>query len=191
MHRLLFEATTFYNQYSSLLSLEPQAPFTESIPPDPTRLIIPYLIENRMSGKTYGVELDSDWQAREWWRLNFIYTLLRINLTPDACSCDPNTEKSTEGASPHHQVGLRSLMTLPGNLELDGFVRYIDKLPSQAVRQYYSLDLRLGWRPEKNIEVALVGQNLLDKHHPEFGGGSAGITEIERSVYGKVTVQWD
>jgi iron complex outermembrane recepter protein len=54
------------------------------------------------------------------------------------------------------------------------------------VPSYVSLDLRLGWRPVPNWELAIVGQNLLDKRHPEFGA-PATRQEIPRSVYGKVT----
>ncbi|MBI3804695.1 MAG: TonB-dependent receptor [Nitrospirae bacterium] len=192
--RFSFDITPFYNQYSNLSSLEPHPPFIESTPPDPTRVIVPLLIGNRIEGRTYGVEFMTDWQVQEWWRVNLFYSLLRIDLTPESGSLDRTTEKGTEGTSPHHQVGVRSLMELPENLELDWFLRYVDKLPSQRVKSYYNLDLRLGWHPTKKVELALVGQNLLDSHHPEFGAGNNGIiesTEVERSVYGKVTFRWD
>jgi len=31
------------------------------------------------------------------------------------------------------------------------------------------VDLRLGWRPCQNLEFSIVGQNLWDDQHPEFG----------------------
>lgn len=192
MHRLSFDAAAFYNRYTHLLSLQPSTPFTESIPPDPDRLIAPFFYENRVEGHTYGVELMSDWQVQEWWRVNVIYTLLKIDLNQASGSVDPfRIVAATEGTNPLHQAGLRSVMGLPGGWELDGFLRYVDRLPSQSIKQYYNLDLRVGWHPTKKVELALVGQNLLDNHHPEFSGGSAGITEVQRGVYGKVTAQWD
>jgi iron complex outermembrane receptor protein len=54
------------------------------------------------------------------------------------------------------------------------------------VPSYVALDLRLGWRPTPNWEFAIVGQNLLDRQHPEFGA-PATRQEIPRSVYGKLT----
>jgi iron complex outermembrane receptor protein len=48
------------------------------------------------------------------------------------------------------------------------------------------LDLRLGWHASKNVELSLVGQNLLQGHHAEWGGG----TEIQRGIYTKVTWRW-
>jgi iron complex outermembrane receptor protein len=52
-----------------------------------------------------------------------------------------------------------------------------------------ALDVHLGWRPTKNLELSIVGQNLLDPQHPEFGT-PATRTEVQRSVYGKVTCRF-
>jgi iron complex outermembrane receptor protein len=79
-----------------------------------------------------------------------------------------------------------SFINLPANLQLDGVFRYVDNLPSQNVGRYFNLDLRLGWQPTKNVELSLVGQNLLEGHHAEWSGG----TEIQRGVYTKVTWRW-
>ena len=80
-------------------------------------------------------------------------------------------------------------MDLPGHLEFDGGVRYVDTLPAPHVPGYAELDLRLAWKPIQTVEVAIVGQNLLHSHHAEFpeSGAAAMRQEIERSVYGKVT----
>ncbi len=77
--------------------------------------------------------------------------------------------------------------------------RYVDLLtgfPSAApnrVPSYISLDARLGWRPCAHREFAVVGQNLLDNHHLEFGGNqflSAPLIEMRRTVYGMFTMTW-
>ena len=49
--------------------------------------------------------------------------------------------------------------------------------------------MRLAWQASEQLELALVGQNLLHDHHVEFGTPEA-RGEIERSVYGKVTWQF-
>ncbi|MGH8186265.1 MAG: hypothetical protein ACREUC_06855, partial [Steroidobacteraceae bacterium] len=54
----------------------------------------------------------------------------------------------------------------------------------EGIAGYSELDVRLGWR-SGGMEVALVGRNLLQDHHLEFGTPAA-RGEIERSVYGKV-----
>ena len=43
------------------------------------------------------------------------------------------------------------------------------------------------------MELAIVGQNLLDERHPEFGTSPlirSPQVEVERSIYGKVTITW-
>ena len=84
---------------------------------------------------------------------------------------------------------LRSSMDLPHNLSLDGTLRYVDSLPALHISSYVSLDVRLGWRPVKNLELALVGQNLLREQHAEFNPSFIATqrAEIERGVYGKIT----
>jgi iron complex outermembrane receptor protein len=47
------------------------------------------------------------------------------------------------------------------------------------------LDERFGWEPTPDLELSVVGQNLLHDRHPEFGPSST-RKEIERGVYGKV-----
>lgn len=99
--------------------------------------------------------------------------------------------KFSRGEAREHQGYLQSSWDLPGHLELDLMGRLVDRLPGfdPAVPGYLSLDVRLGWRPTKNLEVEIVGQNLLDRHHPEFGTSSllrSPTVEVERAVYGKV-----
>ena len=71
--------------------------------------------------------------------------------------------------------------------------RYVERIsgfanPVPNVPSYISLDARLAWKPREDLEVAVIGQNLLDNHHPEFGGSPS--VEIRRGVYGTVTYRW-
>jgi hypothetical protein len=43
----------------------------------------------------------------------------------------------------------------------------------------------------EGVETSLIGQNLLDNQHQEFGSGQYNsASEIPRSVFGKVTVRF-
>jgi iron complex outermembrane receptor protein len=57
------------------------------------------------------------------------------------------------------------------------------------VKNYTAVDARLAWKSKSGLELALVGQNLLDSHHQEFGGNPVAV-EIRRSVFGQVTYRW-
>jgi iron complex outermembrane recepter protein len=68
--------------------------------------------------------------------------------------------------------------------------RYVDTLPAYSVPSYFVMDCRLAWRPRRHLEVAVVGRNLLDSAHREFGSDGyveSVATEVARSVYGQVT----
>jgi iron complex outermembrane receptor protein len=115
---------------------------------------------------------------------------LEVQLHRKSGSRDSSTEATTEGSSPHHQFFIRSLVDLGWNIQFDSTLRYVDVLPAQKIPSYLTLDLRLAWSPRKDLEFAIVGQNLLDDRHPEFAPTFIGTqqTEVERSVYG--TVVW-
>ena len=142
-----------------------------------------------MEGQSYGVELATDWQLLDWWRLQAAYTYLQIELHLDGDSGDTLSE-GAEGESSHNQFSLRSSIDLPWDLEFDSWLRYVDSLPTPGIDSYVTLDARLGWQPRKNLELFVVGQNLLDDHHREFSSGTffePQLTQVERGVYAGVT----
>jgi iron complex outermembrane receptor protein len=149
---------------------------------------MPFRVDNKMKGETYGLEVAADWRAMDWWQLQLAYTYLQMQLTLDGDSQDTVSE-AIEGDSPEHHVSLRSKMDIPGNIEFDWWLRYMDKLPNNDVDSYITLDVLLGWKPIENLEFAIVGQNLLDDQHPEFTSEfiKSLPAEIERGVYGKIT----
>ncbi|WP_031433660.1 TonB-dependent receptor plug domain-containing protein [Methylomarinum vadi] len=183
-----FDIAAFYNDYDKLTSTEVGAAYLSTTPTP--HLVVPFYPGNNVSGETYGVELVAQWQALEWWRLQGTYSFLQMQLHTRDISTDPNPD-AAEGDSPHHQFVLRSSMDLPENLKLDTTVRYVDNLPNQNIPGYTELDLRLAWEPSKNFEFSVVGQNLLDSHHPEFGNAAvAGAAEVQRGVYGKIAFSY-
>jgi iron complex outermembrane recepter protein len=173
--RLGLSIATFYNDYDDIRSVEPIAGAPGQ-----------FIILNGLRAKTYGVELSLTWQPTDWWQLRGGYTYFRKRIHLGT-SQDLNRGRG-EGNDPHHQFLIQSMINLPASVEFDSVLRYVDNLNQLGplVPSYVSLDLRLGWRPTPNWEFAIVGQNLLDRRHPEFGA-PATRQEIPRSVYGKVT----
>jgi len=51
------------------------------------------------------------------------------------------------------------------------------------------VDVRFSWRFAGYLELSMVGQNLFQPHHAEFGGDPGGLVEIKRSAYAKITWQ--
>lgn len=168
--------SSFYNVYDNIRSVEPGPP--------PSGL--PVTFGNGVKGESYGIELAVISQLTNWWNLKGGYTFLKKDLSVKPGSRDSN-KASAESNDPEHQFVVQSNVKLPGQVELGTVIRYIDKLPKPYVPSYLGLDLRIGWKLSKAIELNIVGQNLLDAHHSEFIPSSPSPREIERSVYGKVT----
>lgn len=180
------DIAAFYNNYKDLRTIEPGTASLATTPA-PLHLSVPFNATNHLRAETYGIEASVEWHPLDWWRIQPSYTYLSMHLYTDHTT-DP-TAGDAKGQNPAHQISMRSLMSLPHNIELDLWGRYVDRLAAAQVPSYLTLDLRLGWRPTKQLEFSLVGQNLLDNHRPEFREPivSSAPTEIQRSVYGKVT----
>ncbi len=181
--RLGLDFTAFYNDYSSLRSLEPGMPFFET-EPAPPHMVVPLIFASSQRAQAFGFELAADWRIRDDWRLQGQYSYLDVNTELPQ---DSSSNSNSAGNSPRHQIGLRSSLTLRHDLDLDITVRYVDKLPLLKVAAYTALDARLAWRPHKDVELSLVGQNLFDNQHAEFGDQPNTVrTETERSLYVKL-----
>jgi len=183
---LSLDMAAFFSDYGNLHTLEMEEMFPEASP-SPEHLVIPLRIDHKMDGKAYGIEMAAELQVLDWWHLKAAYTYLQEHLHLDGDSQDIRSE-AAEGENPRNQLSLRSCMDLPRNVELDLWARYVDSLRSQDVGSYVTLDARLSWRPHGNLELSLVGQDLLDDHHPEFVPEiiETAPSEVERSVYGKI-----
>jgi iron complex outermembrane recepter protein len=180
--RFSWDLALFYNVYRNLIGLDMGQPFVEPVPPPP-HTIIPGVLSNDGDGETYGVELAANWRATDRWQLYSQYTFLQL-------LAHGGVMPEFEGMSPHHQVYLRSAWDIGRNLEFDLMGRYVDYLPDVEVPSYITMDLRLGWRPRERLELAVVGQNLLQDHHREFGSeirSRVQVTEVPRGVYGTAT----
>ena len=169
IERATISLATFYNDYNNLRSIDAVSP-TE------------FVIGNGFNGQTWGAELSGTFQAADWWRLRAGYTYLHKDLWPGG---DRATPSIREGNDPENQVMLQSIMNLPAHLQLDVVGRYVDALHNPDVPSYVSFDVRLAWWWKNNLEISIVGQNLWDNQHPEFGA-AATRQDIPRSIFGKV-----
>jgi iron complex outermembrane receptor protein len=174
-----WDAALFYNTYGLLVFQTPQWPPVPEPTPWPHD-ILNLTTSNGQSGEGYGVELSGDYAVREWWRLHASYTYLNLHLRPTAFQVGID--------DPPNQISLRSAWDVRENMEFDMTCRYVDRLSNIQVPSYISMDLRLAYRPKKNVEVAVVGQNLLQESHQEFNAYPLTmVTEVPRGVYSTLT----
>jgi len=184
---LFVDLSVFLNFYDDLRTVEPGTPFLE---PEgaPDHVVAPYAMDNRMTGRSLGLELSAEWRVLKGWTLSGAYSLLRLRLNPEG-SLDPLSEDA-ERASPRNQAVLRSSLDLWEDLRFDAILRYVDVVPAWDVDSYVEMDARLAWRVTPDLEVSLVGQNLLHRAHAEAGPPLFGhhATEVQRGVY--LAVSW-
>ncbi|HEX2861794.1 MAG TPA: TonB-dependent receptor [Lacunisphaera sp.] len=141
----------------------------------------PLTIENGAEGRSWGVEISGTWQPASGWRLRGGYNYFEKELgSKPGHVAAPNVLASL-GRDPQHQFSLHSMFQLRAGLELDITARYVSALAEPRVPAYATGDVRLAWT-RGAWEISVVGQNLADRRHAEFGT----LYEIPRSGYGKV-----
>ncbi len=166
---LWFSITGFYNFYDDLRSLDQTT--TNH-----------FVLGNHFKGEVRGVELWAEYAPVAWWRLRTGYTYLNKNLRPHGGTDVSSSVR--EGNDPENQFTFQSILDLPARFQFDVAGRYVDTLPSPRVPQYFTFDIRLSWQ-YRDWELSLVGQNLAESGHREFG-----MREIPRGVYGKIALRF-
>jgi iron complex outermembrane receptor protein len=179
------DVALFYNDYNDIYSFQVGVPFLETSPA-PVHAIIPLLTSNGIKGTTKGFELSPDWKPVNGWELRATYSYLDMELENKASSNDPTSVAGYEGSSPRHQVVIQSLVNLPKKLEFDQTYRYVSALHAQTVASYQTMDTRFGWHITPELELSVVGQNLLQPHFAQYGGDPGGPVAVKRSVYAKL-----
>lgn len=173
-----YDVALFYNHYTDLRSAE-QGGLEQ---------------RNLMHGHSNGAEVALRWEPTERWRLDLAYTYLKMELGLDGASnSDPGTPGFIEGLASKHQVVLHSVLDVTSAIDIDATLRYVDALPSLDFPHYTELDLALMWRPRDGMEISLVGQNLLQAHHPEQDfafSGSGMYTESQRGMFGRFALRF-
>ena len=143
-----------------------------------------------MSGHSVGFEAASKYQLTDNWRLQLSYSFLDVDLKVASESTDLQTNNAAK-SSPNHQLSIWSFTEMSDNFSLNAGIRYVGDVdsPAPGIHSYTSLDCHLNWKISKQLNISLVGQNMLNDNHNEFQPDFIAIqaTEVERSVYAKAT----
>ena len=172
-----FSSTAFYQDYDHVRTLEP----------GPGGILLTF--QNKASGVARGVENWGTWQVMKTWRLSagYVWQHVRTKLDPD--SHDVSSASALAGDDPASYWSLRSSVDIARDHEFDVSLRHVSALPAPAVPAYYAVDLRYAWRVTPKATVALIGQNLFDKSHAEFGS-FPGYSQLDRSFFVKLNLRF-
>lgn len=168
--RMWYSVTAFHHAFDRLRSVE-QRPGGDEL-------------ENRIDGTSTGIEAWGTYRASDAWRLSGGLVVMNQKLRREAGSTDVRGLPAL-GNDPGRTVILRSAFDITPRHEFDLIVRHAGELPNPAVPSYTAVDARLGWRPQPDVELSLLVQNLFDSGHPEFGAAET-RSEVERSVFLKL-----
>jgi iron complex outermembrane receptor protein len=172
-----YSVTVFHADYDHLRTQEA----TASGPFSP----FPLFYGNGMEGTTNGVEMWGNYQASRNWRLGAGFTGLKEKLQLKPGSIDTANSVTQGGQNPAHSWILRSSLDLPYQSEVDVTLRHVSALSDPTVPAYTTGDIRYGWRPRRDLELSVTGQNLFGGEHAEFTE-PATRTQFGRSVLFKV-----
>jgi len=145
-------------------------------------------LANLMSGQTYGAEMAADWNVNSNWKLSSGVTWLEMSLQPGAGDIGP---QYSAGQSPNYESNLRSYWNINKDWSLDTSAYYVDRLVAFNTPAYVRLDTNIGWKIEPGIQLNVVGQNLLQGTHMEYGSTTdLNAAEVPRSFYAKITCKF-
>jgi len=192
------DLTAYYNDYTDMRGVRrlPSVCAPSMTPTDTnplciftaTKVILPLQYTNLLSGDIRGAEITVTWNPLRNWRLVGSYAYLDQNFDSNivdfGAGLSLDFAEFSAGLDAPHQWTLRSSLSLGKKWDWDLFVRHLDSLPAAEVPAYTELNSRIAWRPRIDFEVALVGENLLDKDHVEFVSDFIDLSpvSIERSV---------
>lgn len=204
---LLFQLTAFRINYRGIsdfngdklpIPLDPANPFGLQI--------VPFYYKNVLDGKSEGFEADITFQINDWAKIKGTYSFLHQSYTPVASLIgNPltlaealDTVTSTTKQSPKNRYSIGLSLDPTDSLEVDinlyGWSLYRDdgfgppfNGINRVVNSYNRLDARIGWQATDNINISLVGQNMLKAAHREDVDSTLEFSSlVQQSYYVKV-----
>ena len=164
--QLTADADIYYYHYQDAASITPDTT-------DFSHITSGYILQNFYGSNssrinTYGGELSIDWQVMNNWKLRGSYSYFQNDFSLTA-NAPIGSRSNYKNSYPSYQTMLWSQYQFNANINLDINLRHVSKIDSTPnVDAYTALDARIAWNLNPNVEVALVGRNLLDDGHVEF-----------------------
>jgi iron complex outermembrane receptor protein len=162
-----FDTAVFYNIYDRMQGTK----FTGRVLNRPAPNTLEATVGNYRQVKSYGLETSLNYRMNPDWRLQASYSTNKFEVNYDPSIHWFRDELTEAHSNPQHTLSLRSLYNLTNEIELDTWLRYVDQITvdrNRRVPAYFTMDVRIGWHPHKDLELSVSGQNLLDNQHPEF-----------------------
>ena len=145
-----FDATVYRAEYENLLSVEEKG------------------YRNKVSGNVQGIELSNSVQLQPSWlvRLNLSHATMNLITASDSLSTDG--AKVTQGQMPRNSAQVISMWDINEQWKFNGYLRYVDELPSNNIASYWTVDATLQWQISSRFSIKLSALNLGNNSHQEW-----------------------
>jgi iron complex outermembrane receptor protein len=175
------DVTGFVGHYDHLRTQEVAAPVVQFVPSP--QILVTTQFGNQLAATTRGLEVAGHWAPVPFWRLDGSYTAFHITPQLAATSQDP-TAAQTDGSTPNNQWQVRSVFSPGTRAALDLAIFHVGRLEQLQVAAYTRADINAEWRFTSRLSAMVIGQNLFDAAHAEFGttGSLLLATEVPRSA---------
>lgn len=125
---------------------------------------------------------------REHWRLSGGGVLQKVDTALLPGSRDSTGTTGLATSDPSNYWSIQSAWDISSAQTLNLTVRHQGRLERPAVPAYTAVDLSYGLGLRPGLVLNLVGRNLFDRQHAEYGG-AAGRSEYRRGLYVKLVWQ--
>lgn len=179
--KLSMDITGYYNDYSKLKTDALGTPTIFG-----SYISQPVIAYNTSKAHALGFEASAKYDATKQWRLFASYSYIDLQFS--------NKSKIVTyfaGKNPKNMFNLRSTYLFSNDLEMTNSLYTVSKLHSINIPSYYRFDTKLSYQFTNNINLSIVGQNLLKATHKEFSPFLYQTqAEIGRSVYAGVSFKF-
>lgn len=192
-NKVSMDSTVFLHDYDKLRGSYNGTPYFDM---EKGSMIIPFYASNSIQGRIWGFEGAMDWKPKNILMFKIAYTFRKTSLKyRDGSIPDTGIQGSPQyeqNKDPEHTLSLSARFDFTEKVKLDLWGRYVSDLPSFDIDAYWEMDTVLRWQVKPGLELRLVGQNLLNKHHPEYISEYLNTlpTESERKGYMAVSYKF-
>lgn len=161
---LALDLAGFYNRYRDVVSAQLGRARFE---PEPPHIVQPITLGQDSDPEASGAELVASWLPAECCRVQASYSYLEVD------EGDTTTSRVLSGRpvadEPRDVLHLLVMAELSPRLSLDVALRHSELPRVLTDGSYLGLDLRCGWRLSDRLELELLGRDLLENDHQEYG----------------------
>jgi iron complex outermembrane receptor protein len=182
--KLTYDISVFFNDYDKLRTIQSSG--------------LNYTFYNYGYGETYGFEVSSQYQPTKNWSLTSGYSFLTQTFHTNPGSNDTGL-RNDENRSPSNQFSVTSNYNFGHGISMFNAFYFVDNIGFKyspatngpGINNYYKVDSKISWKPVKNLELSLIGNNLFNSWHPEFTDYLLSTpSDVPREVLVRVTYKY-